>query len=217
MSIFKVAKVFKKKLALASGKAVEDLRKVMGWASSLASSYDYSDAAYDTVQNLAAKSYQLWSSVKNPKTVMTASQLQGHLNDLKRLAAQVGSQTSDAVGKKKLNTFNSVLNSVQPVDIGQTASPVSEPPLPPELQDTIHSLRPQPLPWEEQYPQTKEEAPPVETPKAPGRSSPGANLSGDGSTYSEPQQRNFTPSSSEDENKVTQPSSGWSYKPYKWQ
>jgi hypothetical protein len=215
MSILKVAKIFKRKLALASNKVVTDIQKVMGYASAVAANYDYADPAYDVAQNLAAKSYQLWNLVKNPKNTVTADQIKTQMDTLRRLSAEVAANTTDPVGQRKLNAFNSILNSVQPTDITQAVVPNPEKPvsLPPALQNVVKNQGPQPLPWDYQYPSAPSSP---ETSKAPKHNGSEANLGG-GSSYSE-EQENYTPSVSysEDEEKVTQPPPGWQYKPHKW-
>jgi hypothetical protein len=144
MSIFKVANTFRIKLAMASAESIESLRKLMGYASSLASGYDYTDPSYDSMQNLAAKTYQVWNAAKDKG--MSADQLKAELAAIKRMTAQVGASIKDSTGKSKLNALVQTLNTIQVSDVGKPLAAPGEP-LPAEIQNAIPQ-GPEQLPWD---------------------------------------------------------------------
>ena len=171
MSILKVAKMFQKKLVLASNKVVEDLRKVMALASALSSEFDVYDDAYDAARQLAAKAYRVWNIVKSPSGVLPASVISMHLDELKTMAAGLASMGLHPKAQQKLRMLNGALSVVTPVDISAAEKPeqgqgVAYPAKPsgspflrsPEgkgapadkLKEVVKGLAPKPLPWSEE-------------------------------------------------------------------
>jgi hypothetical protein len=141
MSIFKVAQSFKRKLALASAQTVEDLRKLMGYASSLATNYNYTETEYDSTQNLASATYQLWMAAKKGTS---SDELTSKLDSVKRMIGQLMPLIKDQAGKNKLSSINSVLGGIQ---LSDTKAPIEEEPLPAAMQNAVPTGT-SPLPWE---------------------------------------------------------------------
>ena len=170
MSILKVAKMFQKKLVLASNKVVEDMRKVMALASALSSEFDIYDDAYDASRQLAAKAYRVWNIVKNPSGVLPASVISMHLDELKTMAAGLAGMALHPKAQAKLRMLNGALSGVTPVDISPVAAeqgqgiaypakPIGSPFLrspegkgadPSKLEEVVKGLAPKPLPWSEE-------------------------------------------------------------------